>query len=607
MWQAAGVRPDAVIGHSQGEVAAAVVAGGLSVRDGARIVALRSQIAADVMAGHGGMASVQLSQARARQILRPWGDRVVIAAINGPSSVAVSGQAAALREVVAALTEQGVKVRPIEAAFASHSAEVEIIEDRVRELLAPVSPVSSELAFFSTVNGDWTDTAELDSDYWYRNLREPVRFEHSVRGLLAQGYRVFVESSAHPVLQSALTTTVDSADATAVVVGTLRRDDGGMSRFLTSVAELFVRGVPVDWSVAWAGRTPQRVALPTYAFDRCRYWPARSARTADVAGAGLVPAGHPLLGGVLGVAHADELLATGRIGTETQPWLADHVVAGQVLFPGTGFLELAGRAGDEAGCGRVEELTMLAPLVLPSTDTRLLQVRIGAPDVDGRRSVDISSRADGDAEFDAWIRHATGLLAPHSAGGPNIPAPDTWPPAGAEPVPVDVLYERFADNGIDYGPVFRGLRAAWRSGDQVFAEVSLGQPEESDARIFGLHPALLDAVLHATAALTDADDGTARLPFAWSGVALHAVGATAARATVTRLGTDAVSVVVTDPSGGPVISVDSLALRPPAPADSGVARPTGSDGLFRLDWPLVSQPATPADSASGWTFLGEDD
>ncbi|HZX36826.1 MAG TPA: SDR family NAD(P)-dependent oxidoreductase, partial [Streptomyces sp.] len=283
LWRARGVEPDAVVGHSQGEIAAACVAGALTLEDAARVVVLRSR-ALTSLAGRGGMMSVLLPLPAVQERLAPWSDRVSVAAVNGPQSVVVSGEAEALDELFAALEADGAQVKRIPVDYASHSAHVEEIRGQLLAELAPVKPRSSATPFFSTVTGDWIDTARLDAGYWYENLRRTVRFEHAVRSLAEQDYRAYIETSPHPVVTAAVRDTLDALDvADAAVVGTLRKGEGGHRRFLTSLAELSVAGGPVDWRTvlgstrggsAQGSSAPQRVDLPTYPFQRRRYWPS---------------------------------------------------------------------------------------------------------------------------------------------------------------------------------------------------------------------------------------------------------------------------------------------------------------------------------------------
>ncbi|MFF3248916.1 type I polyketide synthase, partial [Streptomyces sp. NPDC002870] len=276
VWRSYGVEPAAVVGHSQGEIAAACVAGGLSLEDGARVVALRS-LAIRSLSGRGGMVSVALPRTEVEELLGQWSGRLSVAAVNGPSSVVVSGDADALDELLGVCRRNKVRARRVEVDYASHSVHVESLRDELLEVLAPVSPRSGGVPFFSTVTGEWLDTAELDAGYWFTNLRRTVRLEPAVRALLAEDHRVFVEVSPHPVLTMPVQETAEAAGVEAVVSGTLRRDDGGMARFYTSLGDLFVHGVEVDWSPAFAAHRPRVVDLPTYAFQRERHWIRTSA------------------------------------------------------------------------------------------------------------------------------------------------------------------------------------------------------------------------------------------------------------------------------------------------------------------------------------------
>ncbi|WAJ42948.1 type I polyketide synthase [Mycobacterium sp. Aquia_216] len=602
LWKSVGVNPDAVIGHSQGEIAAAYVAGALSLQDAARVVTLRSKLLRS-LAHPGGMVSIACSTERARELLAPYGNRISIAAVNGPSAVVVSGEVAALEELIGFCADLDLRTRRIDVDYASHSVEVEAIRDELTEVLAGIEPRSSRVAFFSTVTGSRLDAAGLDAAYWYRNIRQTVQFDQAVRTACEHGYRTFIESSPHPALIAGIEGTFNDSNAAgdteAIVVPTLGRDDGGLERFLLSAAAAYVAGVNVNWRGVLDGAG--FVELPTYAFDRRRFWLAGEGVGADVTGLGLGISGHALLSAVVGLPASGGVALTGRLSPSLQGWLADHAVSGTVVFPGAGFVELAIRAGDEVGCSTVDELTLQAPLMLPVTESGYgsvpVHVVVGAAEESGQRSVAIFSRVDADA---AWVCHAEGILS----SAPVEPNADlsVWPPAGAVAVDVADGYEKLAARGYGYGAAFQGLTATWVRGDEVFAEVRLPDAAGSNNG-FGVHPALLDAAMHsmvmahqATGQATDVV-----LPFVWQRVSLHAAGASAVRARIAPAGPPpqaggapaGVSIELADGLGLPVLSVGTMVARPVNEQQLRAAlSSSGPDRLFEVVW-------SPAPAATG--------
>ncbi|WP_332107730.1 type I polyketide synthase [Phytohabitans flavus] len=577
VWRSYGVEPAAVVGHSQGEIAAACVAGALSLRDGARVVALRSKALRE-LAGGGAMVSVAASVERVEELLEGH-DGVSIAAVNGPGSVVVAGLTGPVDGFVAALDAAGVRNRRIAVDYASHSVQVEAIEAQLAEALAPVKPQAAHTAWYSTVERSWVDGTQADAGYWYRNLRQTVWFAAATEALLDEGFRGFVEASAHPVLTIGVQESIDAAGAPAWVTGTLRRDEGGAQRLFTSLGVAYANGVDVTWNDAFTGIQPQTVELPTYAFQHSRYWLDVTGSTAgDVTGAGLTAAEHPILGAAVALADGDRVVLTGRISLKTHPWLAEHAVMGTVLMPGTAFVELAIRAGDEAGAGHLEELTIQSPLVLPERGAVLLQISVGQPDTAGRREIAIWSRAD-DGGHSEWTQHAAGVVSAERGVAVSDPGLTQWPPVGADAVSVDGFYERLAADGVEYGPAFQGLRQVWRRGEEVFAEVAL--PEGERTAGFGLHPVLLDAALQAWFRVHA--DGQLRMPFAWSGVSLFAAGARALRVRLAAAADGGVAVSVADHSGTVVAAAESLVLRPVSAEQLGTAR-QANDGLHIVDW-----------------------
>ncbi|WP_198037100.1 type I polyketide synthase [Nocardia sp. BMG51109] len=601
VWQACGVQPAAVVGHSQGEIAAAYVCGALPLDDAARVVALRSR-ALTALAGTGGMLSVSLSPADAEPYLARWEGRLAIAAVNGPTSVVVSGEQVALDEAFEALSADGIRVRRIPVDYASHSPQVEPIREQLLRDLAGITPVSTEIPFHSTVTGDVLDTADLNAGYWYTNLRSQVRFHDVTRALAEQGMRCFVEVSPHPVATSGVEETLDDlgAAARAGVVGTLRRDEGGVGRFVSALAQVSVRGVPVEWDAVFSGRATRRVELPTYAFQRQRYWLDMTVG-ADASAAGLDTIDHPLLAAMVVAADSDAVILTGRLSLRTHPWLADHAVAGTVLVPGTGLLEMVVRAGDEIGCGTVEELTLETPLIIPAGGAVQIQVVVDRPGADERRQVGVYARTEGVPQ---WTRHASGILT-----GTTVPLAgdtlDVWPPAGARPVDLESAYERMAESGFEYGPVFRGLRAAWRQNDVVYAEVALPDSASDEVERFGLHPALFDAALHplVLTGFRPGDGEGGRLPFSWQGFGLHAVGAAALRVRLTVTGDDTVSILLADQSGAPVATAESLTARPISPEQLRQGGDIVADALLHTEWVPIAVPAV-SDGRDRWAVVG---
>ncbi|WP_242590535.1 type I polyketide synthase [Streptomyces sp. GB4-14] len=596
-WRSLGVHPSAVVGHSQGEIAAAYVAGGLSLDDAARIVALRSQ-AWLTLAGQGGMIAASLSAGDLRARLARFGDRLSVAAVNSPHTAAVAGEPGALKELLDELAADGVHARPIPGVdTAGHSAQVDALKDHLLEVLAPVAPRSGDIPFYSTVTGGLLDTAALDSGYWYRNMRDPVEFEAATRALVADGHEVFLEPSPHPMLAASLQETVADCGARASVLGTLRREKGGARWFAAALGTAHVSGVEID-ADALFGTGSRRVELPTYPFQRERYWYSAPARRGDLSAVGLREAAHPLLGTGVELPESGSVVYTARLGADTQPWLADHALLGTALLPGAALMDLAGWAGRQSGCARTDELILQAPVALPDTGALELRLLVAAADEDGRRTLTVHSRESGAAPGTPWTRHAEAVVAPAPAAAPPAPAPAPWPPTAAAPArhtEPAAFYAEFADRGYDYGPAFRGYRAGWTDGDTVHADVHL--PEQATGTGYGLHPALLDAALQAMSlGRFFPEDGLTRMPFAVRGVTLHTEGAARLRVTIRPAGEEAVSLHATDDSGRPVLDIEELLVRTVsdaqlAAASAGRAGHHGS--LYEVDWPTLPVPAAP--------------
>ncbi|MEU0486432.1 type I polyketide synthase, partial [Streptosporangium sp. NPDC006013] len=598
-----GVRPDVLAGHSIGEIAAAHVAGVLSLKDACALVAARARLM-QVLPSGGAMVSVRASEEEVAELLAGREGEVSVAAVNGPTSVVISGVEEAVLTVAAELDSRGVRTKRLRVSHAFHSPLMDPMLEDFRALASGLTYGAPRIPIVSTLTGQAASAEQLCSpDYWVEQVRGAVRFADGVRTLQAQGVRAYLELGPDGVLTAMAQDTLEAdpgptasksgsdaeplsgSDPDVVLVPVLRRDRNEHEAVTEALARLHVHGVPVNWqTVLPRGR---RVDLPTYPFEHQRFWPENTGSGAgNVAAAGLAATDHPLLGAAVGLADSDGVVLTGRLSLSSQPWLADHVVAGSVVVPGSAFVELAVRAGDQVGCEVVEELILDAPLVLGEGDAVVVQIAVGAPEETGRRSVSIYARSAEVAEEVAWVRYATGTLATGVAEVVSFDAA-VWPPVGASAIEVEGLYEELAEDGFVYGPTFQGLRGVWRGADgEVFAEIVLPEQAQSSAGSFGVHPALLDAALHAVvfAGLDDSEGGL--LPSSWSEVCLHAGGASVLRVRLVRTGPDAVSLSAVDAAGGPVVSARSVVLRPVEVERLRVSEGVGAgwESLFGVEW-----------------------
>ncbi|MFD9545582.1 SDR family NAD(P)-dependent oxidoreductase, partial [Streptomyces sp. NPDC060022] len=577
-----GVRPDHLLGHSVGELAAAHVADVLSLDDACELVTARALLMADLPPG-GAMLAVTASEAEAAEALAAFEGRVNIAALNGPSALVMSGDEDAIAELAARWTLSGRKATRLRVSHAFHSQRMNPMLERFAAVASAVTFRPPVIPIVSNLTGAPLPVEEYCSPaYWVRHVRHAVRFADGVTWLADHGTTRFLEIGPSTVLSAMAQHTLAERDdaGTMTIAPALRDDRPEAATLLQTVAAGWTRGADVDWTAVLAGRGGTRVDLPAYAFQRERYW----LRPASAGAPGGLNTGHAVLTAAVPLAEDGGLVLTGTLSLSAQPWLGDHQVLGAAILPGTGFIELALRAAREAGCGAIRELTLQAPLVVPPTGRIRVQVGVSPPAGTGDREVSIHSQPeDGDG---TWLRHASGLLAPEAeAARFDLSA---WPPPGAEPVDLDGYYDAtLAGAGYHYGPVFRGLRRAWRAADAVYAEIVLPPAAAPDADAFDLHPALLDAAMHATTIGGFLDDtGATPLPFLWSGVTLLATGATALRVRLAGVGPDALSIQAADTTGRPVAEVRSLTLRPVRPQQLAVAA-TANSSLFAVEWTVV--------------------
>ncbi|MEV7189636.1 type I polyketide synthase [Kitasatospora sp. NPDC093102] len=607
-------QPDQLIGHSVGEIAAAHVSGALDLDGAAGLVAARGRVM-QTITERGAMLAVRASQAEVDALLDPY-DRVGVAAVNGPDSVVLSGDRDAIAELRELLLARGTSAKPLDVDHAFHSPLMDPVLDGFAAAIGELPAGRMTVPVVSTRLGRPATPEELTSaEHWVNHVREPVRFLAAVECARAAGADLFLEVGPGAALAGITKEAFAATGADdALVLSMSRRGHGAADTLAGALARLHVRGRSVDWDALFGARS--RVDLPTYAFQRQRYWLdfQAGAGTADVSSAGLADPGHSLLGAVVDHPGTGEVVFTGLWSLRTHGWLADHSVFGMAVVPATAHLDLVLSAGGFVGCAAVGELSLETPLVLPESGDVRVRIVVGAADPTGRRHVDVYSRpGTDDRTAGGWTRHATGDLTPGTAPAP-APAEDaralaTWPPAGAERLDTGALYDSFAAAGFDYGPAFRGLHEVWRRGDDLFATATLPAAAGGPAgHGFALHPALLDAALHAVVAGSIIEIGPGRgwMPFSWSGATRTGQCGPTVRIRISRTGGHTVSVAIADGNGHRVAHVEALTFRPAGAEQLRSARGGHQQSLYELQW----RPVRPGGREAGrapWAVIGTED
>ena len=637
-----------VVGHSQGEIAAACVAGVLSLEEGARVVVGRSRALVGLV-GAGGMVSAALSAEEAFGCVGRW-EGVELAAVNGPGSVVFSGEPEALEGLLGELERGGVRAREIPVGYAAHSEQVQGVEGELLGACEGLEPKQGGVPFYSSVTGGVLDGGVLDGGYWYRNLRERVDFQAATRAALERGSRVFIEMGPHPVLGLPITQTAEQAlqhntptprstentrgsenpennnaggpenthshsqAEQVLVLGSLRREEGDLKRFLCSLSEYWVAGGHVDWRALYQHTNTKPARLPTYAFQRQRYWLQDTNTPGDLTHAGLTTTEHPLLSSVLRLAGGAGYVFSGLVSLESEPWLADHLVMGSVLMPGAALLEMALYAAGRLGARGVAELVLQAPLVLPEQHAVRLQVTVSDPDESGASQIEIYSSLqsttmdeEGDGE---WTLHATGSLEhEHERPGETPVGSDSLtqpgPPADARALNIESLYEDLAARGLEYGPAFQCVTAAWETTQNtIIADIQHPQtqttPNHNNTHTYTIHPTLLDAALHTTQ-LHNNTNTKHELPFAWRGVSVSA-GAHSLRVEIATDGQGDVSLMGVDGRGA-FVAVQSLSTREVSAQEIARAGAGGQDSLFSMEW--LERPSARGAARGGWAVVGD--
>ena len=609
LWRSVGLEPAAVVGHSQGEIPAALLAGALDLDDAAKLVAARSQVIGSID-GTGAMLSAVLPVERVRELIEPWEGRLWVALHNGPHSTVIGGDPDAVEEFEKAWAAK-VQLRRAALDYAAHTPHIAAIRDELMSRIDGVLPRVAEnggdaLPFCSSYAGGFLPGEQLTASHWYESLAGQVRFDAAIRAFAEHERPLFVEVSPHPILVGDIRDVLADAGFEGAAVGSLRRNRGDARQFAAAAAQAYVHGAPISWP-ALLGPASRHVDLPTYAFDRKRFWldggePAQS---------GIDAPRHPLLGAAVPTARDGGLLLAGRLSLASTPWLADHAVAGSVLLPGTAFVDLVLEAAQQVEASRIDDLVLEAPLTLPERGAVEIQLTVAGLDDSGRRSVSVHSRAAGDSAAE-WLRHATGTLASHSAAEPEpgdeVESITVWPPVGAVPLDLTAAYDQLAERGYDYGPVFQGLAAAWHAGTDLYAEVRLPEPAASDASAFVLHPALLDAVLHALLLDRSAVGGESELllPFSWTGVDVEIAGTPQLRARLRGTAEEGVDLTLFDVAGRRIGAVRELVLRRAPKIASPQAPEAAGNGLFEVRWTDAGLTAAQV-SGRPWAVLGADE
>ncbi|WP_407563197.1 type I polyketide synthase [Streptomyces sp. 184] len=590
LWQHHGIQPDAVIGHSQGEIAAAHVAGALSLQDAAKVVCLRSQ-AIRALSGQGAMASIALPHAQVAEEIAAWDGKLSVAVVNSPTATVISGDTDAVTAYLAQCEKTGVRNRLLPVDYASHGPHVTALRDTLLTTLDGLEPQAAAIPFHSTVTGEEFDTTGLTAEYWYTNLRETVRFHDTLTQLIDSGHTTYVEASPHPTLTTAITDTDPATTAT----GTLRRHEHSPSQFHLALAHLHAHGAPVDWH-----HTPTTPAdLPTYPFQHERFWLDVPTGGGDPASLGLQGAEHALLGATIQLAddNSQSTVFTGSLSLRTHPWLADLQVGGTVVLPAGAFVDLALHAGYHTGHQHLSAFEIHRPLPLPEQGGVQLQVMTAPLPDTAERRITVHARTETD---EPWVLYATGSLTP----AVSSPTGDltAWPPAGAQQLTVSEVYAELAARGFEYGPAFQGLAAAWQDGDDLYAEVRLD--DDADPQGYGLHPALLEATvqLFGAAPQPTGRDGV-RLPLRWEGVSLHAVDATSLRVRLRPTGPGTASLLLADAAGRAVAEVESIALGGVDTAELSSTDTGVRNRLFAVEWSPTSQPRALDAIPANWTVL----
>jgi pimaricinolide synthase PimS1 len=539
----------------------------------------------------GAMLAVEASEEEALGWVEGNGEGLSLAAINGPSSVVLSGERQAIEAAEAHWQGQGQKTKRLAVSHAFHSTLVEPMLEPFAEVARSLSYAEPRIPIASGLSGELLSAQQAsDPAYWAAQVRQPVRFGDALAALAAEGAGAFLEIGPDAVLSPMAQEALTGEGTARYFAATMRRGRFEPQALSEALAVAFAAGAELDWEAFFAGTGAEAVALPTYAFQRERYWVNAPAAAGDAGAVGLDGLDHQLLGALIEDPTGEGLTFIGRISLQTHPWLEDHAVFGAVLLPGTCMLELALFAGAQVDAPCVEELTLHSPLALGDSTATQIQVVVGAADPQGRRAVSIYSRPDDDRAGE-WNPHASGALS--AAPPPAAEEIGAWPPATASPIEIDGLYERLEDLGFDYGATFRRVTGAWQDGEGLYVDVSLAEAQPGERGRFVLHPALTDAAFHPILDLGASErsgDDELPLPFLWRGVHAAAPTASSLRFRIVPV-SDGHAVTVSDEAGATVAQIERIVSRPVGRAQMEAAL-SGGPPLYRLRWDEVGTPSS---------------
>jgi acyl transferase domain-containing protein/acyl carrier protein len=601
LWRSWGVHPAAVVGHSMGEIAAACISGAMRLRDGAKIVCRRSSLLRRIT-GCGGMAVVELSAEEARAALNGVERQISIAVSASPRSTVLSGESGALAEVLEQLRRRGVFCRTVKVDYASHSAQVDPVLDDLVVALADVAPGAAVVPMVSTVTGNLLSGPELTARYWANNLREPVWFAQATRRLIDEGVTHFIEVSPHPLLVTAIDEIRHDARASGLATGTLRRDQPQRRTALQALGSLHVHGVPLD-AEALAAVGARRVALPTYAWQRERYW-------LEVPPTGHVPGertGHPLLGVRLSTAGAETIFEL-AVSAKEPSWLDAHRLAGRVLVPGAMIAELVRAAAEIAAEGvprAIASLVLSTPMFIDDGELRV-QVVLSAK---GRRA-EVHGRSGRDPTHGPWVSYAQAEIDDAPMATPMRLDLKAIRARCAEAVSLSEMDDVFATAGLAIGDVIKGIVDLRRGEGEAIAEIALD--DAIDVEGFALHPLLLDAALRAIVGALVLETERRLVLYELGRFVLHRAATRSASAHVCVLEKSAggvlADVIIVDQDGEVIAEARRVALRIADPTRLRTASALDLGAmLYRVAWQPSCPTASTGTTPRGWAVVDTGD